>query len=158
VGGAAGRSRAPDGDSGQTLTGRSPQSIWPDFHAQEQQIYIRSGSVSSAGQRNQSVFDVVYPRVKKKLVLNNLPRLRANSPIASQPFMLPMSPRLWDALRGPVCAPCSRLERKENERSHRRFVLMILESGELLRARQPRRDGSTGFCVLVAGNSRSPTS
>lgn len=65
-------------------------------------------------------------------MLNNLPRLRANSLIASQPFIATDEPRDFGMLAEDLFLRMLRLERKRTERSHRRFVLMILEFGELL--------------------------
>ena len=63
---------------------------------------------------------------------NNMARLRANSPLAPQSFIAAVEPRDHGMLAEELFVRMLRLERKRTERSHRPFVLMILESGELL--------------------------
>jgi lipopolysaccharide/colanic/teichoic acid biosynthesis glycosyltransferase len=67
-------------------------------------------------------------------VLNNLPRPRATSLIASQPRVDASERQDFSLLAEELFVRMLRLERKRTERSHRRFVLMILDSGELLRS------------------------
>ena len=66
-------------------------------------------------------------------MLNNIPRLRANSPLGSQSIVADDEPQDFGMLAEDLFVRMLRLERKRTERSHRRFVLMILESGELLK-------------------------
>jgi len=67
-------------------------------------------------------------------VLNNMPRFRANSPLAPQSVIPADEPQDNGMLAEELFVRMLRLERKRTERSHRRFVLMILESGELMKA------------------------
>ncbi len=67
-------------------------------------------------------------------MLNNLPRPRATSLIASHPRVDTSERQDFGMLAEELFLRMLRLERKRTERSHRRFVLMILDSGELLRS------------------------
>lgn len=67
-------------------------------------------------------------------MLNNMPRFRANSPLAPQSVIPADEPQDIGMLAEELFVRMLRLERKRTERSHRRFVLMILESGELMKA------------------------
>jgi lipopolysaccharide/colanic/teichoic acid biosynthesis glycosyltransferase len=67
-------------------------------------------------------------------VLNNMLRLRANSLLTPQPTVAPTEPEDFGMLPQEIFMRLLRLERKRTERSHRRFVLMILEAGKVLKA------------------------
>lgn len=67
-------------------------------------------------------------------MLNNLSRSRAKSSFTHQSFVVTDSSQDHAILPEELFLRLLRLERKRTERSHRRFVLMVLESGELLRA------------------------
>jgi hypothetical protein len=81
-----------------------------------------------------------------ELVLNNMPRFRANSPLAPQSVIPADEPQDNGMLAEELFVRMLRLERKRTERSHRRFVLMILESGELMKAGN-RNETLDRFCV-----------
>jgi len=66
-------------------------------------------------------------------VLNNMPRLRASSSLAPRPFVAAEEPQDFGMLTEELFVRMLRLERKRTERSHRRFVLMLLDSGDLLK-------------------------
>lgn len=66
-------------------------------------------------------------------MLNNLSRIRATSPLALLPSLTSDEPQGSGVLPQELFMRFLRLERKRTERSDRRFVLMILESGTLLK-------------------------
>ena len=66
-------------------------------------------------------------------MLNNMPRLRTNSSLGPQSFIAD-EPQDNGMLAEELFVRMLRMERKRTERSHRRFVLMILEGGDLLKA------------------------
>ena len=66
--------------------------------------------------------------------MNSMARLKANSAPAPKSFTVADEPPDTAMLSEELFLRMLRMERKRMERSHRRFVLMILESGDLLRA------------------------
>jgi len=70
-------------------------------------------------------------------VLNNMLRLRENPRLAQRSSIAPNEPEDFGMLPQEIFMRLLRLERKRTERSNRRFVLMILEPGELLKFGDP---------------------
>ena len=66
-------------------------------------------------------------------MLNNMLRLRENSPSARRSSLAKDELSGFGMLPQEIFMRMLRLERKRTERSHRRFVLMILESGNLFK-------------------------